>query len=459
MDTRTLIFSIGLLNLSFALLAWLHLSNTTMQNADLALWQRAKFVCGLGYLLGWARPMLPEVLMPWAHIGNALQFIGIALELGAYLGFLGLQRWRRTVAAGLGTGLIAFTLAVVLDQTSHAMIISGTSIAGLLYASMALIFWQHRHRAPQLMTTMALFDALVASLLLYKAMTGLLLVTMVPYAATLINSALYVTAFVVMCCNGFGFLLLIKQGDDLRLRSALAELTKADAQQRQFIAMLSHEVRSPLAVIDATAQVLEQRLQSSVALLPLVARVRRGAVRLAYFFENSITQDRIDTGNFSLEVCEIDISKMAHWAKESAEQLSTNHTIELVMPSEPFPVLMGDPTLLRMLLSNLLANALKYSAGNTIVTLRLSIIGNCCRMEVIDQGAGIPLKEQAMIFKKYARGAAAEHVSGAGLGLALVKHIADLHRGSVHLESQPGAGARFIVDIPMRQPETPNPTT
>jgi signal transduction histidine kinase len=458
MDTRTLIFSIGLLNLSFSLVAWLHLSNSRMQNADLTLWQRAKFVCGLGYMLGWARALLPETFQPWAYIGNAMQFTGIALELSAYLGFLGLQRWRRKVTAGLVIGLIAFTLSVVLDETSHAMIISGTSIAGLLYASMALIFLQNRHRAPQLMTIMAFFDALVASLLLYKGLTGLLIVTMVPFATTLMNSVLYAAAFVVMCCNGYGFLLLIKQGDDLRLQTALNELTNSDAQQRQFIAMLSHEVRSPLAVIDATAQVLAQRLESSESLLPLVARIRRGAVRLAYFFENSITQDRIDTGNFSLEVCEVDIPKMAHWAKESAEQLSTNHTIELVMPSEPLPALMGDPTLLRMLLSNLLANALKYSPANTIVTLRLSIIGNCCRMEVIDQGAGIPLKEQAMIFKKYARGAASEHVSGAGLGLALVEHIAALHRGSVHLESQPGAGARFIVDIPMRQPETATPT-
>jgi signal transduction histidine kinase len=451
MDTRTLIFGIGMLNLSFALVAWLHLSNTKMQNADLTLWQRAKFVCGLGYMLGWARPLLPETFQPWAHLGNAMQFTGIALEFSAYLGFLGLQRWRRTVAAGLVTGLIAFTLSVVLDETSHAMIISGTSIAGLLYASMALIFLQHRHRAPQLMTTMAFFDALVACLLLYKALTGLLIVTMVPFATTLINSVLYAAAFVVMCCNGYGFLLLIKQEDDLRLRSALTELINADAQQRQFIAMLSHEVRSPLAVIDATAQALEQRLHNSVALLQMVARIRRGAVRLVYFFENSITQERIDSRNFALQVCEVDIAKMVHWAKESAEQLSTDHPIELDMLSEPLPMLMGDPTLLRMLLSNLLGNAVKYSPANTTVTLRVRITGGGCRMEVVDQGPGIPLHEQTLIFNKYARGAAAQRTSGAGLGLALVERIAALHGGSVRLESQPGAGARFIVDIPLHQ--------
>jgi signal transduction histidine kinase len=449
MDIRTLIFGIALLNLSFALIAWLYVRTSDQHIPDLAVWQRAKLVCGMGYLLGWARPLLPEALMPWAHIGNAMQIIGIAMEFGAYVGFLGLRHWRPRIALALVIGLFFFALAVVLDKTSHAMIISGTGIAGLIYACMAWVFWRHRLRAPQLMKVMATLDAVVASLLIFKALQGLLFVNMVPYSATAINMVLYVTAFIVMCCNGFGFLLLAKQDDDRRLRLALDELTQSDAQQRQFIAMLSHEVRSPLAVIDATAQVLEQRLHNSAALLPLVARVRRGAIRLAYFFENSITQDRINSGNFSLQVCEVDIAKMLHWAKESAEQLSSEHQIVLNMPQSPLPVLMGDPTLLRMLLTNLLANAIKYSPAHTQVTLSVSLVKDLCRMEVADEGAGIPLNEQEVIFKKYTRGAAAERTSGAGLGLALVERVAALHCGAVRLQSQPDAGARFIVDIPM----------
>jgi two-component system sensor histidine kinase SenX3 len=119
------------------------------------------------------------------------------------------------------------------------------------------------------------------------------------------------------------------------------------------------------------------------------------------------------------------------------------------MPQSPLPVLMGDPTLLRMLLTNLLANAIKYSPAHTQVTLSVSLVKDLCRMEVADEGAGIPLNEQEVIFKKYTRGAAAERTSGAGLGLALVERVAALHGGAVRLQSQPGAGARFIVDIPM----------
>jgi signal transduction histidine kinase len=451
MDIRTLLFGIALLNLSFALIAWLYVHTSVTHTPHIDLWQRAKLICGFGYLLGWARPLLPEALMPWAHVGNAMQFTGIALELSAYVGFLGFRRWHPRIAGAMAAALLLFSLAVLFDESLHLMIITGTGIAGMLYASMAWLLWRQRHRAPQLMNVMCTFDALIASLLLFKAAQGLL-VTMVPYTSTGINIAVYVTAFVVMCCNGFGFLMLIKQDGDRRLQIALEELTQSEAQQRQFIAMLSHEVRSPLAVIDATAQVLEQRLHNDTSLMPLVARVRRGAVRLAYFFENSITQDRIDSGNFALQVCDVDIAKMAHWAKESAEQLSNEHQIVLAMPSEPFPVLMGDPTLLRMLLSNLLTNALKYSPSKTTVTLRITIVGNTCRMEVLDEGPGIPKHEQSLIFKKYTRGAAAERTSGAGLGLALVERVTALHQGAVRLESQPGSGAHFIVDIPLNPP-------
>jgi len=119
---------------------------------------------------------------------------------------------------------------------------------------------------------------------------------------------------------------------------------------------------------------------------------------------------------------------------------------------------LGDVLKLRVAASsNLLANALKYSPANTTVTLRLRITGSSCHLEVVDQGPGIPLHEQTLIFNKYARGAAAQRTPGAGLGLALVKRIADLHGGSVRLESQPGAGARFMVDIPLRQPDPPEP--
>ena len=451
MDIRTLLFGIALLNLSFALIAWLYVRTSDTHMPHITLWQQAKLVCGFGYLLGWARLLLPEALMPWSHIGNAMQFVGIAMELGAYAGFLGLRHWHPRIFAGMLAALLVFSLSAMFDDSLHLKIVSGTAIAGLLYACMAWVLWLHRQRAPQLMNVMFAFDGLAACLLLFKVAQGLLF-NMVPYTANAINIALYVTAFIVMCCNGFGFLLLIKQDDDRRLRLALQDLTQSDAQQRQFIAMLSHEVRSPLAVIDATAQVLEQRLHADTSLMPLVARVRRGAVRLAYFFENSITQDRIDSGNFSIQICEVDVARMLHWAKESAEQLSHEHQIVLQMPPEPLPILMGDPTLLRMLLSNLLSNALKYSPAKTTITLRLEIIGNWCRMEVLDEGPGIPLHEQALVFKKYTRGAAAERISGAGLGLALVERVTALHQGTIRLESQPGLGTRFIVDIPLHPP-------
>ena len=239
---------------------------------------------------------------------------------------------------------------------------------------------------------------------------------------------------------------------ELQLNQAKDIAEQTAAQQRQFIAMLSHEVRTPLAVIDATAQVLTLRLSDDVGKLSLVSRIRRGAARLAYFFDNCLTADRIDSHNFSVQPGPVDVGKLVTGVVESAVLLSPEHRI--VPDIEPgLPALLGDPVLLRVLLMNLLGNALKYAPETTPVLLRVwrkrDAPALCC-LAVEDQGPGIPPDEIELIFQKYQRGRAAEGTPGAGLGLSVVERIAKLHGGTVCADSQAGQGTRFTVEIPFQ---------
>ena len=237
-------------------------------------------------------------------------------------------------------------------------------------------------------------------------------------------------------------------GRKLKQAKDLAEQT-AD-QQRQFIAMLSHEVRTPLAVIDATSQVLTLRLRGDTDKLALVSRIQRGSTRLANFFDNCLTTDRIANDYFLVQPLPIDVESLVMWAKENSALLSPEHTIQVDI--EPgLPLLHGDQALLRILLTNLLANALKYSPAKHPIVLRVhrnASNATLCNFVVDDQGPGIPEDEIGIIFQKYKRGRSAEGKPGAGLGLAVADRIVKLHGGTIQAQSQYGHGTRLTIAVP-----------
>jgi signal transduction histidine kinase len=246
---------------------------------------------------------------------------------------------------------------------------------------------------------------------------------------------------------GVFFLVMITSAFWMRkLNRARRDAESAAAQQQKFIAMLSHEVRTPLAVIDSSAQVLLQRLPRDSEHIPPVRRVRRGAAGLSYLIDNCLISDRINDPFFTVQKEPLDVAQMVTWVVENVLLLSPERTIDQhIEPNLP-PVL-GDQTLLRILLTNLLSNALKYSPAGTPVRLRAWRCGDVCALAVEDYGPGIPAEERSSIFQKYQRGGAAHGKPGVGLGLNVVKRIAELHGSGVMVQSQANLGTTFRVEI------------
>ena len=233
------------------------------------------------------------------------------------------------------------------------------------------------------------------------------------------------------------------------LEKAMIVIEQALTDERQFIAMLSHEVRSPLAVIDTAAQLLSFRLKDDAVQLAVVERIRRGSARLSNFFDNCLTQDRIDSQNFAVQPAPIDVRRMVSWVVESCAQLSNDQAVDVDVAPD-LPAIYGDEVLLRIALTNLLSNAFKYSPDGTTVAIRVWRDAALCCFAVEDCGAGIPDEEVAVIFEKYRRGRGAEGKPGAGLGLALVERIATLHGGSVRVERRETQGTRFVLKVPFQ---------
>ena len=220
------------------------------------------------------------------------------------------------------------------------------------------------------------------------------------------------------------------------------------AEQRQLVAMISHEYRSPLAVIDSAAQLLDIKLPAESDMAPIIARIRRGVSRLTNFLDNCLIEGRMDSEALTLRSSAIDLHALVASVVEGTQLISESH--RLITELDPdLPLLDADPQLLGILLLNLLGNAIKYSLSGSEVRLRIKRIDQVCSFEVIDQGCGIPADELPFIFQKYMRGRSVTSIPGAGLGLSLVSRIAAQHGGRVEMESREGEGAHVTVTIPL----------
>lgn len=263
---------------------------------------------------------------------------------------------------------------------------------------------------------------------------------------------LAVVLVLVMATSLFWLRKLKRANNALRRSEAALRESKDTAEataagQRQFIAMMSHEVRTPLTIIDSAVQLLKLHAQDKADQMRVIDRISRGSARLATFFEDCLTADRINSDDFTIAATAIDVRTLLDTLVEQATQLSGKHAIKVVA-SDDLPTLQGDPTLLRILLLNLVSNALKYSPDDTTVTVRVRCTDTQYRFAVEDQGPGIPEDEAQLILQKYRRGEAAHGTAGVGLGLAIVQRIAALHCGGLKVEARQGGGSAFIIEIP-----------
>lgn len=230
------------------------------------------------------------------------------------------------------------------------------------------------------------------------------------------------------------------------LQNALETERRAVAQQRQFVAMASHEFRTPLAVIDAAAGSID--LVVSEAPIQLrTTKIRRAVARLSNLIENFLTEDRMQASDMGLKHERFDLRALAHDTLEMPGRQSEGR-LHIVVPPQVLSV-RADRSLLAVALQNLAQNALKYSPADRAVTVTLFAHEGMACAEVRDEGHGIAQSDQERIFDKFYRGQTALAMSGSGLGLYLVREIAHRHGGNVVLATSGPQGSVFRLTLPL----------
>jgi signal transduction histidine kinase len=221
--------------------------------------------------------------------------------------------------------------------------------------------------------------------------------------------------------------------------------------QSDFVSMITHEFRTPLAQIDAQAQrliSLKDRLNSE-DVVQRATRVRVAVSRIVRLIDSLVDTSRLLEGDANLfyHPEPIDLATVLHDACRAHRETSPGALIREDYGSEPLP-LAGDPKLLSQAFGNLLSNAIKYSPSGADIAVSAEQHGELITVAVADHGIGIPERDKTKIFDRYYRGGNASGFVGTGVGLFLVATVVHLHGGDIVVESNEGAGACFIVTLP-----------
>lgn len=233
------------------------------------------------------------------------------------------------------------------------------------------------------------------------------------------------------------------------IEGALESRNKTLQQMRRFVSDASHELRTPLVSVRGYAELYRMgALKKPEDLSQAMERIESEAIRMTELVESLLTLARLDE-NAKLEKSEVDLVSLAKTAAKDASVADHNREINITGNIDKL-IVMGDAGQLRQVLTNLLANACRFSPAGASVEVNLSYENKKPVVEVIDHGEGIPKELRAKVFERFFRADNSRNreTGGSGLGLAIVRTILDQHSATVEADETEGGGATFRITFP-----------
>jgi PAS domain S-box-containing protein len=254
---------------------------------------------------------------------------------------------------------------------------------------------------------------------------------------------------------GTGIDITERKRAEIEIRNALQQEKELNELKSRFVSMTSHEFRTPLSTILSSAELLEyygqgwpedrkkrhlHQIQSAIKhmtqLLDDVLILGRSEAKKLEFTAEPVSLDA-----FCLEIIE-----------DAKINIDSRYKIKFARKGNCVDTIF-DEKVLRQILNNLLSNAIKYSPKGGTILFSLSCKDNQATFHIKDEGIGIPLEDQRLLFEPFHRGGNVENIAGTGLGLTIVKNCVDLYGGSLTFKSEPGKGTTFTVTLPIHHPK------
>jgi two-component system sensor histidine kinase SenX3 len=236
----------------------------------------------------------------------------------------------------------------------------------------------------------------------------------------------------------------------LLLADDRTEITRTEEIRNDFVANVSHELKTPVGAISLLAEALESSADDPEAVRRFAKRMHKESGRLAALVQDIIELSRLQGASVSQEGTAVDINAVISEAVDRSQLPAESKNIQIVVGDRVEAKVFGDRDLLVTALRNLIDNAIRYSPENTKVGVGVRSKEGLIAVSVTDQGEGMSLEDQERVFERFYRvdAARSRHTGGTGLGLSIVKHVASNHGGEVTLWSRPGQGSTFTLRLP-----------
>jgi K+-sensing histidine kinase KdpD len=234
-------------------------------------------------------------------------------------------------------------------------------------------------------------------------------------------------------------------------RRTVEELRRLSALRADFVSLVSHELRSPMAAVIGAARTLEGRWRelSAEHRSAFLALIADETTRLSNLIADVLDTSRIEAGTFSYTFRDVDVGELVRDVVAAAGMGQDEVRIEAEVNGSP-PWVRGDAERLRQVLQNLVDNAVKFSPANGEVRVTATAENGDLRVDVLDQGPGVAPADRRLIFEKFGRSTEIEAKPGTGLGLFIARSIAEAHGGALDVTTTPAArGATFTLRLPL----------
>jgi two-component system sensor histidine kinase SenX3 len=244
--------------------------------------------------------------------------------------------------------------------------------------------------------------------------------------------------------GGGGLILLLAEDQ--------TESRRVEEVRRDFVANISHELKTPVGALALLAETMEEAADDPEAVRRFAGRMRQEASRLTYLVQDLITLSRIQAAEPVPDPNPVELTAVVAEALDRCRMKASARGIELAVSCDEGLAVLGDEDLLVTALRNLLENAVAYSPEKTRVVVSATRDGvDAAEISVADQGIGIPERDLVRIFERFYRvdPARSRATGGTGLGLAIVKHVMAAHGGKVTVWSKEGVGSTFTLRLPV----------
>lgn len=243
------------------------------------------------------------------------------------------------------------------------------------------------------------------------------------------------------------------------LKQTVTRLKEMDLSKSRFVANVSHELRTPLTIINTFVALLNDGVAGTVSdqQKECLETILRNCERLAGLIDDVLDLGRIESGREEFHRRRVNLADLLKQCHHDfiPQCLLRHQQFNLEMP-ETLPDVLCDRDKIAQVLTNLLGNAHKFTPEEGVITLRAGQENNAVRIDIEDSGPGIRPEDRSRIFEAFIQLARTEDSTGskgAGLGLAISKHIIDIHNGIIQVESVPGKGSRFFFTLPIHTEE------